>query len=229
MAPSQPQVIYIVESSPRQTINEVYKAKKATVLGWIHIFCGVVILTAEITSPRLERYFLGTGIWTSIIFFTSGILAICGARNKNKRLVTATLVMSVLSAVSAGVLLILTCVIGSRDIYDCSYYSDGYKVYVNDYTGGYSNGYNNYKVYNNCSLAALQVTFSLEIMASLVMLVAGVTSASLTCRPLCCRPFLAPIPTPAPAPTPALLLEDLPPAYGNCAKKFPQLQQGDMC
>ena len=79
--PSQPQVIYVVESSPRQSIQEVYMAKRATVLGWIHILCGVVILSAEITSPRLGRYFLGTGIWTSVIFLTSGCLAICGARS----------------------------------------------------------------------------------------------------------------------------------------------------
>ena len=91
----------------------------ATVFGVLQIICGVITIIFEsdymnIISSNIsyESYSmpssLGTGIWTSVLFFISGGLAIGGAHTGNKCLVVATMVMSIISAVAAMFLIILS-------------------------------------------------------------------------------------------------------------------------
>merc|ERR1712062_843929 len=111
--PSAPhQVIYIVQAAKEKVnIKDVYNVKAATVLGIIHIIFGFISLGIEITNLVVDNLSVATGIWTSVFFFISGGLAIGGARSGNKCLVVATLVMAIISAVSAGILLILSTIL----------------------------------------------------------------------------------------------------------------------
>merc|ERR1711881_618550 len=93
-------------------IKDAYNVKVATVLGIIHIIFGLISLGIEITNLVVDgNGNVATGIWTSVFFFISGGLAIGGARSGNKCLVVATLVMAIISAVSAGILLILSTIL----------------------------------------------------------------------------------------------------------------------
>merc|ERR1711934_1231248 len=110
--PSAPhQVIYIVQAAKEKVnIKDAYNVKAATVLGIIHIIFGLISLGIEITNLVVDNLSVATGIWTSVFFFSGG-LAIGGARSGNKCLVVATLVMAIISAVSAGILLILSSIL----------------------------------------------------------------------------------------------------------------------
>merc|ERR1711962_1829643 len=80
-----------------------------TVLGCFQILCAVIALSLEIfiiSSPR--NHSIATGVWCSVIFFTTGILSPFGACFKNLCLVITTMVMSIISSVSAAILLILS-------------------------------------------------------------------------------------------------------------------------
>merc|ERR1712233_91439 len=103
------QVIYIIHA-PKDKVNikDVYNIKAATALGVIHIICGLIALGSDIAGMVNEQFAFATGIWTSVFFFVSGGLAIGGARSGNKCLVVATMVMAIISAVSAGILLIMS-------------------------------------------------------------------------------------------------------------------------
>merc|ERR1712007_85966 len=100
-----------------------------------------------------------TGIWTSVFFFISGGLAIGGARSGNKCLVVATMVMAIISAISAGILLIMSA------------------IYLTFF--GYGSYYRRYGV--------SPVSYGLLIAMGATMLIVAIASASLTCYPLCCR------------------------------------------
>merc|ERR1719167_2075166 len=80
--------------------------------------------------------------------------------------------MAIISAVSAGVLLIMSAIF--LPIHD--YYSD----YDNYPTGSY-NYYNYYNVKNTVP------SMSLLVAMGATMLIVAVISAALTCKPLCCR------------------------------------------
>jgi len=111
-APNAPhQVIYIIQAPKEKVdIKDAYNIKAATALGIIHIVCGFIALGSDIAGMVTDNFSFATGIWTSILFFVSGGLAIGGARSGNKCLVVATMVMSIISAVSAGILLIMSAI-----------------------------------------------------------------------------------------------------------------------
>jgi len=105
------QVIYIIEA-PKEKVNikDAYNVKAATVLGIIHIVCGFISLGSDIAGWVNGNFYFCTGIWNSIFFFVCGGLAIGGARSGNKCLVVATMVMTIISSVNAGILLILNVI-----------------------------------------------------------------------------------------------------------------------
>ena len=163
-----PQVIYIVQApKERLDLRDVYNVKAATVLGVVHIICGIIALSSDIVVMVDDSNFsLAAGIWTSVFFFISGGLAIGGARSGNKCLVVATMVMAIISAVCAGALLIqsaiLVTIFGSRRSYH----------------------YHSARDQSQLEL----VSYVLMITMGVTMLIIAITSASLTCRPLCCSP-----------------------------------------
>ena len=159
-APNSPnQVTHNVEAAmEKEKVKEAYNVKAATVVGVIHIICGIIALGADIRgmSSALSS-FPGFGIGSSVFFFVSGGLAIGGARSGNKCLLVATMVMCIISVLAAGSLLfmsllflLVTCMDAGQD---CQSTLDPYWCFVG---------------------------------VGAVMLVLAVASASLTCRPLCC-------------------------------------------
>jgi len=159
-APNAPhQVIYIIQAPKEKVdIKDAYNIKAATALGIIHIICGFIALGSDIAGMVTSNFAFATGIWTSILFFVSGGLAIGGARSGNKCLVVATMVMSIISAVSAGILLIMSAI--SLEIFG-HYYRYRY--------------------------GTSPVSYVLLIAMGVTMLAIAIASASLTCYPLCCR------------------------------------------
>merc|ERR1712107_851006 len=179
--PSPPQQVAYVVQAPttvrddNKAIKEAYSVKAATVLGVVHIICGIIAFSCEIdvlvwTMGRLPPGTLGTGIWSSVFFFISGGLAIGGAQSGNKCLVTATMVMAIISAVCAGVLLIMSAIMVSV-------------------TGGsaYPYSYSNYHYGSQIYYINKVPSYSLLIAMGATMLIVAIISAALTCKPLCCR------------------------------------------
>jgi len=157
--PTSHQVIYIIEA-PKEKVNikDAYNIKATTVLGVIHIICGLITLGADLGHMFNTPMSLGSGYWTPVFFFISGGLAIGGARSGNKCLVVATMVMAIISAIFAGILLITAAFALDFHIH---YYRDGIAL--------------------RCTLLVLLIAMGAT------MLVVAIASASLTCKPLCCR------------------------------------------
>ena len=135
--------VYVVEAPTKKTedMKEFYHVKVAIVLGVLHIICGIVALSSEIALLVNDQPLILGGTWTSVFFFISGGLAIGGARSGRRRLVVATMVMSIISAIFAGIFIIMSAL---------------------------------FLPWPNTLIGA-------------TMLILGITSASLTCRPLCRR------------------------------------------
>ena len=106
---AQPPVVFVSQGlrSLRETIDR------------LPILYGAIVLIVSLLGTTLYFYpdtfrELGSpdiyiaGIWTLPFIVVCGGLAIGGARSKNKCLVVASLVMSVISAVSAGALLTIS-------------------------------------------------------------------------------------------------------------------------
>ena len=153
-------VIYIIQA-PKEKVNikDVYNIKAATVLGVIHIVCGFIALGSDIAGMVNGDFATAaTGTWTSVLFFVSGGLAIGGARSGNKCLVVATMVMAIISSVSAGILLIMSAI----SLHFISY---------------------SYRYRDEMA----PVSYMLLVAMGATMLIIAIASASLTCYPLCCR------------------------------------------
>ena len=89
-------------------IKDAYNVKAATVLGVIHIICGIIAFGADIGQQVDKWAAHGLGIGTSVIFFVSGSLSIGRARSQNKYLMMATRVMTIISTVAAAILLLIS-------------------------------------------------------------------------------------------------------------------------
>ena len=119
---SQPEVTYIVESGQqKQNVKTVYPHTLVTVLGSLQICCAVVVLTLEISAILVQKgkekeyvqslYYIAFVCTPAVIFFISGVLTISGSfrnRNGNKGLLVVTMVMTIISAILAGFLSIMS-------------------------------------------------------------------------------------------------------------------------
>jgi hypothetical protein len=89
--PAQPQVVYIVQSAMREertrSLKEDYATKAATVLGSLHLLCGLITLIASIVGID-ENGGRGRGLESGLVFsaffLLSGGLTIAGARSGNR-------------------------------------------------------------------------------------------------------------------------------------------------
>ena len=149
-------VIYNAQPKTSQNIRESYAARSATVLGSILILGGLAFLIMDFVfgSP------IYISIWTSVIFILCGGLALCGARSGSPCLLVATLVMTVICAVTAGALFMYT--IYPVKLWPCR---NGYGSTCRDNVA----------------------VFGLQVFVALAILVAAIVLSSLTCRALCCR------------------------------------------
>ena len=201
-----------------QNIGAAYARRSATMLGYLHIFCGVVVLIADIsltvrhTKFRSMGEIFGShffmGIWTSGFFLVSGGLAVGGGRSGNKYLVMATLVSSIISAVTAVFLIIHSSIALDNSNYDSKIYGSHLGNYtrpemtqaLQDYIDRLNSTQlaekelqmqefeTNLKADFSGHYQVATVAPSVELTAGLLMLVAGILSSLLTCCPLFCAP-----------------------------------------
>merc|ERR1712002_486270 len=95
----------------KKTTKETYAAKTVATLGCVQILCGLIALGLEIfIITRPDNYSIATGAWCSVIFIVSGIISLFGACFKKLCLVITTMVLSIISSVCAGILLILSII-----------------------------------------------------------------------------------------------------------------------
>merc|ERR1712179_155705 len=160
---TKPIVIVVEKTSNKKSIKKSYKSKAATVIGIIHIICGFLAFFANVglffIQPSYRFHFggLATGIWNSVFFFIAGGLSIGSGRNSSSCLVIGSMVMSILSAISAGILIIFS---GLGLGLDCYYRS---------------------------ACTQLEILHGLELVAGIVEMVIAITSSVLSCKATCCR------------------------------------------
>merc|ERR1711915_461159 len=161
-----PVYIVIEKSSDAKFLKAYYKTRSAVLIGIIHIICGFLALSGNVglffTSTRFHYGLFGTGIWSSVFFFISGGLSVCSGKNPNSCLVISTMVMSIFSAISAGILIIFS--------------SFGIAFGVDDY-------------YHKSSASQGEVCFLhiLQLLSGVTELFMSITSSSLACKATCCR------------------------------------------
>merc|ERR1711915_643308 len=162
----QPVYIVIEKSADTKLFKANYKTRPAIFIGIIHIICGFSALSGNIgqffTNTSFHWGLFGTGIWSSVFFFISGGLSVCSGKNPNSCLVISTMVMSIFSAISAGILIIFS--------------SFGMIFDVDDY-------------YNKSSASQNVVCFLhiLQLLSGVTELFMSITSSSLACKATCCR------------------------------------------
>ena len=128
----QPIVIVVEKPSTKVSLEKSYKSRAATIIGTIHILCGIAACFSNIAlllfSSRSHVGGLGTGIWSSVFFIISGSLSICSGKNTNSCLIISTMVMSIFSAISAGILIIFSALgllYDGYGCYDCEEFNRG--------------------------------------------------------------------------------------------------------
>ena len=65
-------VIYLIQTPKKVDIRDVYNVKAATVLGVVHIICGLIALASEIIVLVSGNVSFAAGIWSSVFFFIAG-------------------------------------------------------------------------------------------------------------------------------------------------------------
>ena len=159
----QPIYIVVEKSSSKKSIKKSYKSKAATIIGIIHIICGLCAFGANIglllVLNRFNFGVFGTGIWSSVFFFISGGLSIGSGKNSHSCLVIGTMVMSIFSAISAGILVIFSGL--GLGIDECYHY--------------------------HCNESETITLHVVQLMAGLTEIVMAITSAILSCKATCCR------------------------------------------
>jgi len=172
---AQPIIIVVEKSSTKVSLEKSYKPRAATVIGAIHILCGLVACVSNIALLlavyRFHVGVFGTGIWSSVFFIISGSLSICSGKNTNSCLIISTMVMSIISAISAGILVIFSALGLDHDGYGCRYYN-------NDY------------YYRNCKVNP-DIFHGIQLLVGIIEMVLAITSAIISCKATCCRDKIA--------------------------------------
>merc|ERR1712215_439985 len=162
----QPVYIVIEKSADTKLFKANYKTRPAIFIGIIHIICGFLALGGNIgqffTNTSFHWGLFGTGIWSSMFFFISGGLSVSSGKNPNSCLVISTMVMSIFSAISAGILIIFS---SFGMAFDADYY------------------------YRKSSASQGVVCFLhiLQLLSGVTELFMSITSSSLACKATRCR------------------------------------------
>ena len=166
---SQPIVIVVEKSSTKVSLEKSYKSRVATIIGAIHIFCGLAACASNIAMLVVVYKFhfgaIGTGIWSSVFFIISGSLSICSGKNTNSCLIISTMVMSIISAISAGILVIFSAIGLAHDSYGCPHYYD-------------------------CHVDP-EIFHGIQLLVGIIEMVLAISSASISCKATCCRDKIA--------------------------------------
>ena len=178
------QVIEITEESKKKAkkvqINCFVKA--ATMLGVVQIICGMVALAIWIIGND-NTFSFGKGIWTFTLFVVSGVLTIRVVESRNRWLITASIVMSINSADSAGFLLIKAGI--SHGFSNSFGYDYGFDSSIGSFIDENIN-YGGISDYSNQSYNYRYVEDVVKVMMAWMMLMACTASVILTAVTHCC-------------------------------------------
>merc|ERR1711915_955474 len=162
----QPVYIVIEKSADTKLFKANYKTRPAIFIGIIHIICGFLALGGNIgqffTYTSFHWGLFGTGIWSSVFFFISGGLSVCSGKNPNSCLVISTMVMSIFSAISAGILIIFS-------------------------SFGIAFDYDDYDHKSSVSQSVVCFLHILQLLSGVTELFMSITSSSLACKATCRR------------------------------------------
>ena len=119
---SQPTIIVVEKSSTKVSLEKSYNSRAATIIGAIHILCGIAACFSYNAIPLITTGWplgvVGPGTWGSVFFIISGSLSICSGKNTNSCLIISTMVMSIFSAISAGILIIFSAIgLGHEEVF----------------------------------------------------------------------------------------------------------------
>lgn len=117
----------VIQNAPYQPPPFNYATQQSLTLGVIQIICGVlsIIFNTVLIIYSKDYYDAGDsgyGIWCGVFFLVSGGLGVGASQKPQYGLVVAHMVMSIFSAVFAGILLIASSV-GAATSDDCNYYN----------------------------------------------------------------------------------------------------------
>lgn len=103
--------IYIQESKPTLDLKTSYSGRTLIILGMMQLGCAVLAFGMEVAGISVDARPFSTGIWTGVLFTISGGLTIAGGKKGNMCLIVASLVMTIISCVGAGVLAIMSALV----------------------------------------------------------------------------------------------------------------------
>merc|ERR1712139_270031 len=115
----EPPTILVMESfdveQEKKILRKSFNGKASLAAGVLHILCALVTVATYMYGEYvLVHTPIYAGVWTSLFFLISGIIAIAGSQIGSKALAVATLVTSVLSAISAAILFIIAFFLAKR-------------------------------------------------------------------------------------------------------------------
>ncbi|ELU04784.1 hypothetical protein CAPTEDRAFT_227881 [Capitella teleta] len=145
-----------------------FSSRRAQVLGWIQIVCGVVVFVLQCFNIhyRFALYFVGYGIWGGVMFIISGALTVVSAKQSNSMIVSS-MVTSIVSAVVAAF------------IFACAVFGTVWADYENEW-------YSKRRSYYLETEYRIVIHSLVAVFTFLELIVAIVTSA-FDCRVKCCR------------------------------------------
>ena len=95
----------VLASEDTVDISDDYNDKAGTVLGVVYIILGLVtVLFSGLVNPIVRSSSVPAILTLGIFFIISGGLAIAGAKTVNRRQVVATIVLSLITTITAGFL-----------------------------------------------------------------------------------------------------------------------------
>ena len=109
--PNAAHLVIYISHLHQPNLKDEYKINAATVLGVIHIICGFLVFLAEINRSSHDFSLISPLGFTAAFSFVTGGVAIGGARSGNTYMVVLTLVMAIVSAIFAGILLVLSAIL----------------------------------------------------------------------------------------------------------------------
>jgi len=109
ISPSRPGQVYVMQEEPVEGGTHNYKGGCACLCGILLIIASGFALGFEILVITLRGGFTGTGIWCGLVFFPTGVVSMVGGCKKSKCTIITTLVMNIISGLSAVCLIIMSC------------------------------------------------------------------------------------------------------------------------
>ena len=86
----QPVILVVQQTKKHKIINESYPKKPGVLIGFLQLICAVITFITGVmdldicTHHVFDAGFVGTGIWSSLLFLASGVLSLCAGKRPQK-------------------------------------------------------------------------------------------------------------------------------------------------